>query len=105
MRGPATTWRRAETSPKAICRDDTDREQWLGHLAAVAARYRLRVCAYVLMRNHYHLLVETPEGNLSEALRQLNAVYTQDFNRRYRRSGHPFHGRYQGILVDKEVYL
>ena len=70
---------------KAIFRDDRDREQFLTRLQAVVERYRLVVCAYVLMRNHYHLLVETPEGKLSEALRQLNAVYTQDFNRRYLR--------------------
>ncbi|MBI4517048.1 MAG: transposase [Deltaproteobacteria bacterium] len=90
---------------KAIFRDDHDRKQFLARLQAVVERYRVVVYAYVLMRNHYHLLVETPEGNLSEALRQLNAVYTQDFNRRSRRVGHLFQGRYKAILVDKESYL
>jgi REP-associated tyrosine transposase len=90
---------------RAIFRDDGDREQLLARLEAVVARYRLIVHAYVLMRNHYHLLLETPEGNLSEALRQLNAVYTQDFNRRHGRVGHLFQGRYKAILVDKDSYL
>jgi putative transposase len=90
---------------KPIFRDDRDRQQWLDRLAAVVGRYRLRVHAYVLMRNHYHLLVETAEANLSEAVRQLNAVYTQDFNRRYRRVGHLFQGRYKSVLVEKDSYL
>lgn len=90
---------------KPIFWDDRDRAHFLDRLAAVAARSRLMVHAYVLMRNHYHLLVETPEGNLSEALRQLNAVYTQDFNRRHGRVGHLFQGRYKAVLVDKDSYL
>jgi REP element-mobilizing transposase RayT len=52
-------------------------------------RYRFRCYAYCLMDNHYHLLLETPQGNLSRGMRQLNGVYTQAFNRRYRRSGTP----------------
>ena len=56
------------------------------------------------MRNHYHLLVETPEANLARAMRQLNGVYTQDFNHRHRRSGHLLQGRYKAILVDKDSY-
>ena len=51
------------------------------------------------MSNHYHLLVETPEANLSKGMRQLNGVYTQDFNRRNHRCGHVFQGRYKSILV------
>jgi hypothetical protein len=57
------------------------------------------------MGNHYHLLVETPEANLAKGMRQLNGVYTQDFNRRHHRCGHVFQGRYKSILVDKESYL
>lgn len=90
---------------KPIFRDDQDRQRFLDRLAAVVQRYRTTIHAYVLMRNHYHLLVETPDGNLSEAVRQLNAVYTQDFNRRYRRVGHLFQGRYKSVLVDKDAYL
>jgi hypothetical protein len=57
------------------------------------------------MDNHYHLLVETPEGNLSKGMRQWNGVYTQRFNRRQGRVGHVFQGRYKAILVEKESYL
>lgn len=57
------------------------------------------------MNNHYHLIIETPDGNLSEGMRQLNGVYTQNFNRRHRRAGHVFQGRYKSILIEKESYL
>jgi putative transposase len=57
------------------------------------------------MGNHYHLLVETPEGKLSQGMRQLNGVYTQRFNRLHGRVGHVFQGRYKVILVDKDSYL
>jgi hypothetical protein len=57
------------------------------------------------MDNHYHLLIETPDGNLSAGMRQLNGCYTQYFNRRHRRVGHLFQGRYKAILVEKEAYL
>ena len=57
------------------------------------------------MDNHYHLLIETPEANLSRGMRQLNGVYTQSFNRLHDRTGHVFQGRYKAILVDKENYL
>jgi hypothetical protein len=57
------------------------------------------------MDNHYHLLIETPEGNLSSGMRQINGVYTQAFNRLHRRVGHLFQGRYKAILVEKESYL
>jgi len=57
------------------------------------------------MSNHYHLLVETPDANLSRGMRQLNGVYTQTFNRRHGRVGHVFQGRYKAILVDRENYL
>jgi putative transposase len=90
---------------KPIYRDEQDRRRFLQRLSAVAGGFRLRVHAYVLMRNHYHLLVETPAANLSRAMRQLNGVYTQDFNRRHRRAGHLFQGRYKAILVDKDAYL
>ena len=57
------------------------------------------------MHNHYHLVIETPEPNLSKGMRQLNGVYTQDFNRRYGKVGHVFQGRYTAIVVDKDGYL
>ena len=57
------------------------------------------------MDNHYHLLVETPDGNLSKGMRQLNGVYTQRFNRKHKRVGHVFQGRYKAIIVQKNSYL
>jgi len=61
--------------------------------------------AYCLMDNHYHLLIETPEGNLSAGMRQLNGVYTQSFNRAHGRDGHLFKGRFNAILVEKQSHL
>ncbi|MGY4707263.1 REP-associated tyrosine transposase [Candidatus Bipolaricaulota sp. J31] len=85
--------------------DDEDRLAFLEILAEVVERYRFRCYAYCLMGNHYHLLIETPEANLSRGMRQLNGVYTQRFNRRHKRSGHLFQGRYKAILVEKDPYL
>ena len=64
-----------------------------------------RCHANCLMTNHYHLVVETPEANLSKGMRQLNGVYAQRFNRRHNRVGHVFQGRPSVILVDKDSYL
>ncbi len=90
---------------KAIFRDDEDRAKFLELLGRVIEQFYLRLHAYVLMENHYHLLVQTPRGGLNRALRYLNGVYTQSFNRRHRRVGHLFQGRYKAILVDRESYL
>lgn len=57
------------------------------------------------MTNHYHLLIETPEGSLSAGMRQLNGVYTQRFNRARGRVGHVFQGRFKAILVEQDAYL
>ncbi len=84
---------------------DSDRELWLGVFGDVCRRFNWVCHAYCLMSNHYHLLVETPESNLSQGMRQLNGVYTQKFNRFHNRVGHVFQGRFKGILVDKENYL
>jgi len=85
--------------------DDADREDFLALLGEVCDRFNWAIHAYCLMTNHYHLLVETPDGNLSRGMRQLNGVYTQASNRRRRRVGHVFQGRYKAILVQKEAYL
>jgi putative transposase len=85
--------------------DDVDREAWLAVLAQVCERFNWRVYAYCLMSNHYHLLVQTMEGNLSAGMRQLNGVFTQAVNRRHGRVGHVFQGRFKAILVDGESYL
>lgn len=90
---------------EAIYFADADRRAWLDLLGAVCERYAWRCHAWCQMTNHYHLLIETPEGNLARGMRQLNGVYTQMINRGYRRVGHLFQGRYQAILVEKEAYL
>lgn len=84
---------------------DPDRRLFLDVLAGVRERFNWTVHTYCLMSNHYHLLVETPDANLSKGMRQLNGVYTQRFNRTHDRVGHVFQGRYKAILVQKETYL
>jgi len=89
----------------AIYLDDDDRKQFLGTLSDVCTRFNWVIHAYCLMDNHYHLLVETPESNLSLGMRQLNGVYTQRFNRAHDRVGHVYQGRFKAIIVQKEAYL
>ncbi len=88
-----------------IFSDDHDKENFLKTLDSVVKRYNWFCHAYCLMDNHYHLLIETPDGNLSMGMRQLNGVYTQAYNRRHKRPGHIFQGRYKAILIQKENYL
>jgi putative transposase len=90
---------------EAIYRDDEDRGMCLEVLASTVRRFNWRLHAWCLMGNHYHLLVETPDGNLSPGMRHFNGVYTQRFNRRHGRVGHVFQGRYKAILVQKDSYL
>lgn len=88
-----------------IYQDDQDRQAFLHTLAEVVVRFNWRCHAYCLMTNHYHLVVHTPDGNLSKGMRQLNGVYTQASNRRHRQVGHLFQGRFKAILVDQDSYL
>jgi len=81
-----------------------DRRVWLELLGGVCERFNWVCHADCQMSNHYHVVVETPEGNLSKGMRQLNGVYTQYVNRTYRRVGHVFQGRYRAIVVEKEGY-
>lgn len=90
---------------QVIFLDDEDRSRFLIVLASVVTRYRVRCHAYCLMGNHYHLLLETPEGNLSATMRQLNGVYTQRFNRRHERCGHVLQGRFGAELVGRDAHL
>ena len=84
---------------------EDDREVWPEILGQICERFNWAVHAYCQMGNHYHLLVETPEGNLAKGMRQFNGVYTQRFNWAHNRVGHVFQGRYKAILVHKEIYL
>ena len=88
-----------------IFEDDDDCGRFLVVLASTVARYRMLCHAYCLMGNHYHLLIQTLEPNLSIAMRQLNGVYTQRFNRRHERCGHVLQGRFGAQLVDGDGYL
>ena len=90
---------------RSIFEDDDDCARFLVVLASTVMRHRMLCHAYCLMGNHYHLLVQTPEPNLSVAMRQLNGVYTQRFNRRHERCGHVLQGRFGAQLVDGDVYL
>ncbi|MDH4163052.1 MAG: transposase [Nitrospirota bacterium] len=90
---------------KPVFRDDRDRENFLNTLLHVNKRYNWICHAYCLMTNHYHLLIETPDANLSIGMRQLNGVYTQLFNKWHGRSGHLFQGRFKAILIQKDSHL
>ncbi len=88
-----------------IYEDDEDRITFLSILGNVVADYNWLCHGYCLMSNHYHLIIETLDSNLSKGMCQLNGVFTQTTNRRHKRTGHLFQGRYKAILVDKESYL
>jgi putative transposase len=90
---------------KRLFRDRRDRERFQEVLTEAVRRYRWIVSAATLMGNHYHLVVETPEPNLSAGMRYLNGTYAQWFNRRHKRSGHLFGERYGATLVEKNEYL
>ncbi len=88
-----------------IVDDDGDRHAFLECLEKVVHRFHWLCHAYCLMGNHYHLVIETPEANLSQGMRQLNGIYTQRYHRRHRTVGHLFQGRYKTILIQKESHL
>ena len=85
---------------RPIFRDDRDCSHFLELAQEFREGFRLRMLAFVLMNNHYHLLIELTEPNLSEAVRWLNLSYSIWFNRRHRRCGYLFQGRFKSILVD-----
>jgi REP element-mobilizing transposase RayT len=85
--------------------DEQDRMLFLQILGEVVLRSGWMIHAYVLMDNHYHLMVETPKANLSRGMRQLNGVYTQRFNSSHNSGGRVFQGRFNAILVERNAYL
>lgn len=87
---------------KDVFKSKRDRERFLSYLETATERYGARVHVYCLMGNHYHLLLETPEGNLSQIMRHINGAYTTYFNTKRQRSGHLFQGRFKAILVDAD---
>ena len=90
---------------QAVFRDDQDRRRYLEKLSLYLEERNVDLLAYCLLSNHVHLLLETPEGNLSKMMQPLQTSYTVYFNKRHRRSGHVFEQRYKALLVDKDNYL
>lgn len=88
-----------------IYKDNKDRKEFLEILQESQRIYSIKIFSYVLMSNHYHLLIETPKGNISDYMRHLNIRYTSHYNRRHKKVGHLFQGRFKSILVDKDTYL
>lgn len=93
--------RRAEN----VFADKPGYQSFLELLKESAEMWNVRIAAYCLMPNHYHLLIQTPDGNLSRFMRHVNGVYTQRFNRSRGCDGHLFRGRYKSILVEEDAYL
>ena len=85
--------------------DDNDREEFKKIIKRTKERYAYLLHSYVLMDNHYHLLIETPHANIKQVMQNVNTSYTVYVNRRHRRAGHLFQGRYKAFIVDKESYL
>ena len=84
---------------------DEVRAAWLTILGQVCVRFNWVCHANCLMTGHYHIVIETPDANLSKGMRQHNGVYTQCLNRGHGRVGHVFQGRFKAILVEKDSYL
>jgi putative transposase len=90
---------------RSIFRTDRDRKSFLSLVGEVATRYGWSVTAYVLMSNHFHLVIQTPQANLSRGMQWLNGTYAGRFNRVHKRSGHLFQGRFHAFLIEKEAYF
>jgi putative transposase len=88
-----------------IFRDDQDRTRFLETVGEMSERYEMDIFAYVLMSNHYHLLLKTNRSNLSKGMQWLGLSYTRRFNNRHSRSGHLFQGRFKSIIVENDAYL
>jgi len=88
---------------KAVFEDDRDRFAWLELMERACERFGWRAHAWVLMGNHFHLLLETPEPNLVAGMKWLLGVFSQDWNRRRLRRGHVFQGRYKAVVVNGEA--
>jgi putative transposase len=105
MRACSRREARSRDKPQDIFSSDADRLAFLALLGRSSDIYQIEILAYVLMSNHFHLLVKTPRGNLQEFMRHFNISYTAWYNRRHRRSGHLYQGRYHSFLIDEDNYL
>ena len=93
--------RRSET----IFSDEADYISFIELMKDTSKMFNLRVSAYCLMSNHYHILLQTPGGNLSRCMRHINGIYTQRYNSRHHTDGQLFRGRFKSILVEADSYL
>jgi putative transposase len=89
---------------KDVFKSQKDREKFLSYFDSATLRYGAVIHVYCMMGNHYHILMETPEGNLSQIMHHINASYTTYFNVKRQRAGHLFQGRYKAIVVDADEY-
>ena len=90
---------------EAIFEDKNDYSMFLDVLQETIEIFHITISAFCLMQNHYHLLIQTPEANISRSMRHINGVYTQRFNKIHGYDGHLFRGRYKSILIDEDTYL
>ncbi|HYN41204.1 MAG TPA: transposase [Thermoanaerobaculia bacterium] len=90
---------------REVFADDDDRREFLQLLGRAVELFGWKLYAWVLMDNHFHLVVGTPEATLSRGMRQLNGDFAQHFNRRHGRDGHVFQGRFKAILVQRDAHL
>jgi len=90
---------------QVIYNEDTDRELYLELLAQAVKRQRWRCLSYCLMGNHVHLMIETPQPNLGAGMGRMHGLYAQTFNRRYRREGHLFQGRFGSVAMKSDAQL
>jgi len=88
-----------------IFKDDADRKEFLSILKDSLEKYATQLHGYVLMENHFHLILHTPSGNLSRFAQRFNTAYTVYYNRKHKRTGHLYQGRYKAILIEKDSYL
>ena len=92
------------TERRVIYKDDVDRRRWLGLLAEAAARFNWLVHGYVMMDNHYHLIIQTREANLSQSMQWLQTSYSMGFNHRHGRVGPLFQGRFKAVVVEAPAW-
>jgi len=90
---------------KEIFKDDKDKDVMLDILCKLSIPRSINIYAYVLMTNHYHFLIETMNANLTRFMHSFQTIYTSGYNKRHRRTGHLFQGRYKALLVEKNEYL
>jgi REP element-mobilizing transposase RayT len=93
------------TAHQSTFLNDEDYETFVKSIAEAHRRWEIEVFAYCVMRNHYHVCLRTPRGNLARVMRHVDGLYTQRFNRAHKRDGALFRGRYKAILVDADEYL